>query len=203
MSCTTNLARVAGTPGAGGRVGDAGVDGNLQNCFSARVTAHPALPFPFLPPKVEQSRCSIPPFERCKATPRGLLEHLVDRSTSHLSSLSHGFGLIFCALLCCSPRCSPRHKSPLNRCPPHYTLFLFLPPAVCLSPDPQIPCAAFICSCEEQRRRHVRPSTDINTFSARVIDSLTSFSFCPCRGLENDTRKPTTALLFLGCAGRC
>lgn len=51
-------------------------------------------PFPSFPP-IEQSRCSIPPFERCRATPRSLLEHLVDRSTSLLSSLSRGFGLIF------------------------------------------------------------------------------------------------------------
>lgn len=138
-------------------------------------------PFPSFPPKVEQSRCSIPPFERCKATPRSLLEHLVDRSTSHLSSLSHGFGLIFCALLCCSPRCFPRHKLS-----PQPVVLLIIPSSsssrrlsVCLSPDPQIPCAAFICSCEEQRRRQVRPSTDINTFFARVIDSLTHFLFVP------------------------
>ncbi|KAL2292916.1 hypothetical protein FJTKL_07958 [Diaporthe vaccinii] len=87
MSCATNLAHAGGTPATDGRR-----PGHILRS-----------PFPSFPP-IEQSRCSIPPFERCKATPRSLLEHLVDRSTTLLSSLSHGFGLIFCALLCSAVR---------------------------------------------------------------------------------------------------
>lgn len=145
-------------------------------------------PFPSFPP-IEQSRCSIPPFERCKATPRSLLEHLVDRSKSHLSSLSRGFGLIFCALLCCSPHCSS-DRNLLST----VSLYPYIPSAaVCrLGCPSSSPCAAFICSCEDKRNKSGHPQTLI-PFFARVIDSLFAASLpffflsLSCRGLGNRT----------------
>lgn len=110
-------------------------------------------PFPSFPPK-EQSRCSIPPFERCKATRRSLLEHLVDRSTTLLCSLSHGFGLIFCATALLFASLSPGSDSPLHRLlviPIRSScLLLVANPTRFVWCCPPSPCAAFICSCEDK-----------------------------------------------------
>lgn len=157
-------------------------------------------PFPSFPP-IEQSRCSIPPFERCKATPRSLLEHLVDRSKSHLSSLSRGFGLIFCALLCCSPHCSS-DRNLLST----VSLYPYIPSAaVC-----RLGCPSSVSLCGihlllRGQKEQVRPSTDINTFF-RPCDRLTlrrlpSFLlFVPV--LPGLGKPDQRRLLFLG-AGRC
>lgn len=146
-------------------------------------------------PPIEQSRCSILPFERCKATHRSLLEHLVDRSTQ-LSSPHYPWfqsnllrtALPFASLL-------PKSESPLIRLlviPSCFTAAVcpYRPRSVWVySPSP---CAAFICTCEEQRTKSGRLSTDLNTFYIRVIDSLTlrrlpSLFLSSLPGLENRT----------------
>jgi hypothetical protein len=147
-------------------------------------------PFPSFPP-IEQSRCSIPPFERCKATRRSLLEHLVDRSTTLLSSSSHGSRLISCALLLLFASLSKRgpgiSPQPFNLSSfyLYYCLCPKIPPgSFGLSPVSS-PCAAFICSCEDKGNKSGHPPELI--------------PFRPCDRLT--LRQPPSLLFILSLPG--